>query len=67
VTVFCNVSTQGNKTMTLELELQLIDMGILPATMLGELEAMAKPKVYPDLMVKNYFNDPRDANGNVPF
>lgn len=53
--------------MTLELELQLIDMGILPATMLEELEAMAKPKVYPDLLVKNYFNDPRDENGNVPF
>ena len=51
--------------MTLELEMQLIDMGILPATMLGELEAMVK--VYPDLRVKNYFNDPRDANGEVPF
>ena len=51
--------------MTLELEMQLIDMGILPATMLGELEAMVK--VYPDLRFKKYFNDPRDENGEVPF
>jgi hypothetical protein len=54
--------------MTLELEMQLRDMGILPATMLGELQAVADTKhVYPDMLDKNYFNDPRDANGEVPF
>jgi hypothetical protein len=54
--------------MTPELEMQLRDMGILPATMLQELDAVADTKhVYPDLLVKNYFNDPRDANGEVPY
>ena len=54
--------------MTPELEMQLRDMGILPATMLQELDTVANTKhVYPDLLVKNYFNDPRDANGEVPF
>ena len=54
--------------MTLELEMQLRDMGILPATMLQEIETVADNKhTYPDLLVKNYFNDPRDANGEVPF
>ena len=54
--------------MTLELEMQLRDIGILPATMLQELEAVADNKyIYPDLFVKNYFNDPRDENGEVPF
>jgi len=54
--------------MTLELEMQLRDIGILPATMVQELEAVTGTKhTYPDLLVKNYFNDPRDANGKVPF
>jgi len=53
--------------MPLQLEMHLIDMGILPATMLGELEEMAQPKVYPDLLVNKYYKDPRDENGNVPF
>jgi hypothetical protein len=54
--------------MTPELEMQLRDMGILPATMLQELDAVADTKhIYPDLLVKNYFNDPRDANGEVPY
>jgi hypothetical protein len=54
--------------MTPELEMQLRDMGILPATMLQELDAVSDTKhTYPDLLVKNYFNDPRDANGEVPY
>ena len=51
-----------------ELEMQLRDLGVLPATMLQELEAVADNKyIYPDLLVKNYFNDPRDENGEVSF
>ena len=51
-----------------ELEMQLRDLGVLPATMLQELEAVADNKyIYPDLLVKNYFNDPRDENGEVNF
>ena len=54
--------------MSPELEMQLRDLGVLPATMLQELETVADTKhIYPDLLVKNYFNDPRDANGEVPF
>mgnify|MGYP000573740725 FL=1 len=51
-----------------ELEMQLRDLGVLPATMLQELGAVADTKhIYPDLLVKNYFNDPRDENGEVNF
>ena len=54
--------------MTQEMEQQLRDMGILPATMLQELEAVADTHhVYPDMLDKSYFNDPRDENGDVPF
>ena len=68
MTTYFTQHPQGDKTMTLELEMQLRDMGILPATMLGELQAVADTKhIYPDMLVKNYFNDPRDENGEVPF
>ena len=51
-----------------ELEMQLRDLGVLPETMLQELEAVADNKyIYPDQFVKNYFNDPRDENGEVSF
>tara|TARA_B110000503_G_scaffold35873_1_gene58607 strand:+ start:308 stop:478 length:171 start_codon:yes stop_codon:yes gene_type:complete len=51
-----------------ELEMQLRDMGVLPATMLQELGAVADTKhIYPDLLVKNYFNDPRNENGEINF
>lgn len=51
-----------------ELEMQLRDLGVLPETMLQELEAVADNKhIYPDLLDKNYFDDPRDENGEVPF
>jgi len=50
------------------LERQLIEMGVLPATMLGELQAVADTKhVYPDMIDKHYFNDPHNENGEVPF
>ena len=54
--------------MTPELELHMIDMGLLEPSVREELEAVADTKhTYPDLLVKNYFNDPRDENGEVPF
>ena len=53
--------------MTPALERQLIEMGVLPATMLQSLEVMSNTPIYPDLIDKNYFNDPRDENGEVPF
>ena len=51
-----------------ELEMQLRDLGVLPPMMMQELEAVADTKhIYPDLLVKSYFNDPRDENGEVNF
>lgn len=54
--------------MSPALERQLIEMGVLPATLLGGLQAVADTKhIYPDLLDKNHFNDPRDENGEVPY
>ena len=50
--------------MTPQLERQLIEMGVLPATMLESLHVMSRPN-YPDLLDKNYYNDPRDEFGEV--
>ena len=51
--------------MTLELERHLMEMGVIASTMLGELES--HKAIIDPTMVKGYFNDPRDANGEVPF
>lgn len=54
--------------MNQTLEQHLMDMGVIPAMMTQELEAVSDTRhIYPDLLDKNYFNDPRDANGEVPF
>jgi len=57
-----------NKKMSLELERQLIEMGIIPASPLEELgtvcQSLENHRVH---MTKGYFNDPRDENGEVPF
>ena len=51
-----------------ELEMQLQDMGVLPANWIEELGAVADTKhIYPDLLDKNYFDDPRNENGDVSF
>jgi hypothetical protein len=54
--------------MSLELERQLIEMGIIPASPLEELgtvcQSLQNHRVH---MTKGYFNDPRDENGAVPF
>lgn len=49
--------------MTPQLERHLIELGVLPATDLESLQAVATTKSYPE----NCFRDPRDENGNVPF
>jgi len=48
--------------MTPQLERQLIEMGVIPATMLESLQVMSRPN-YPDLLNKNYYFDPRDEFG----
>jgi hypothetical protein len=46
----------------IELEVFLRDMGLVKKK---EPEEPKEP--YPDIINKNYFNDPRDKNGEVPF
>tara|TARA_R110000796_G_scaffold143651_1_gene260332 strand:+ start:562 stop:726 length:165 start_codon:yes stop_codon:yes gene_type:complete len=54
--------------MTANFQQELIDLGVLPPMMMQELEAVADTKhIYPDLLDKSYFNDPRDENGEVNF
>ena len=53
--------------MTPQLERQLIEMGVLPATMLQSLEVMSNTPISPDMIDKHYFNDPHNENGEVPF
>ena len=54
--------------MTPSFQQELINMGVIPPMMIQELETVADTRhLYPDVMDKNYFNDPRDANGEVPF
>jgi hypothetical protein len=51
--------------MTAELERRLIEMGVIDS---NSLEDLANHKPIIDItMTKGYFNDPRDANGEVPF
>jgi hypothetical protein len=51
--------------MTAELERRLIEMGVIAS---NSLEELANHKTIIDItMTKGYFNDPRDANGEVPF
>ena len=52
--------------MTPQLERHLIELGVLPATDLESLQAVATTKSYPESN-KNCFRDPRDENGNLPF
>ena len=52
--------------MTLQMERNLREMGILPATLLEDLS----DKLYRSCptLTKGYFNDPRDENtGEVPY
>lgn len=51
--------------MNLELERHLTEMGILSNSFLGELVRCTDNR-YVNL-AKNYFNDPRDENGEVNF
>ena len=54
--------------MSPSLHQELIDMGVLPPMMIQEMETVADTQhTYPDLLDKNYFNDPRDENGEVSY
>ena len=51
--------------MSPALEKQLIEMGVIPATPLEEMEQAIDSRL--EYMAKGYYNDPRDENGEVPF
>jgi len=53
--------------MSYDIEKHLIEMGILPATTMDELEAQAVDLQISATMQRGYFDDPMDANGEVPF
>ena len=51
--------------MSPELERHLMEMGVVAQTPLQELETIADSRL--ETMVKGYYNDPRDENGEVNF
>ena len=51
--------------LPMTLEAQLLEMGILPATELEHLSAVADTRW--QYAVKGYYRDPRDENGEVNF
>lgn len=51
--------------MSPALERQLIEMGVIPATPLDEMEKAVDSRL--EYMAKGYYNDPRDENGEVTF
>lgn len=51
--------------MTLELEQHLMEMGVIPPTLLGQLESVVDTRH--KYLTKGHFNDPRDDNGEVPY
>lgn len=52
--------------MTLQMERHLMEMGVIAATPLKQLEDVVDPRH--KYLQKGYFNDPRDENtGEVPY
>jgi hypothetical protein len=51
--------------MSPELERHLMEMGVVSASPLEQLEGVVDPRH--KCLAKGYFNDPRDENGEVPY
>jgi len=51
--------------MSPELERHLMEMGVVSASPLEQLEDVVDPRH--KCLQKGYFNDPRDENGEVPY
>ena len=55
-------------TLSPELEMQLREMGVMPTNWLEDQSVVFDTKhIYPDLLDKSYFNDPRNENGEANF
>ena len=51
--------------MSLELELHLMEIGVVSVSPLEQLEDVVDPRY--KYLAKGYFNDPRDESGEVPY
>jgi hypothetical protein len=55
-------------TMSLQIEMHLREMGILPANIFDEMEQVSQSlQDHRMRMSKGFYDDPRDENGEVPY
>jgi hypothetical protein len=54
--------------VTLQIEMHLREMGILPANIFDEMEQVSQSlQDHRMRMSKGFYDDPRDGNGEVPY
>ena len=57
-----------DNTMSIEIEMHLREMGILPANTFDEMEQVSQSlQDHRMRMSKGFYDDPRDGNGEVPY
>jgi len=57
-----------DNTMSIEIEMHLREMGILPANIFDEMEQVSQSlQDHRMRMSKGFYDDPRNENGEVPF
>ena len=57
-----------DNTMSIEIEMHLREMGILPASIFDEMEQVSQSlQDHRMRMAKGFYDDPRDGNNEVPF
>jgi len=57
-----------DNTMSIEIEMHLREMGILPANIFDEMEQVSQSlQDHRMRMSKGFYDDPRDENGEVPY
>ena len=57
-----------DNTMSLQIEMHLREMGILPANIFDEMEQVSQSlQDHRMRMSKGFYDDPRDENGEVPY
>jgi hypothetical protein len=57
-----------DNTMSIEIEMHLREMGILPANIFDEMEQVSQSlQDHRMRMSKGFYDDPRNGNGEVPY
>ena len=57
-----------DNTMSIEIEMHLREMGILPANIFDEMEQVSQSlQDHRMRMSKGFYDDPRNENGEVPY